>query len=63
MRRIGLAVALAVSFFVAPLAAEAQQPGKVWRIGYLSPFALPNPLIEALRQSLRELAQLPQLSR
>ena len=35
MRRIGLAVILALSLFVAPLAAEAQQAGKVWRIGML----------------------------
>ncbi len=32
MRRIGLAVVLAVGLSLAPLAAEAQQPGKVPRI-------------------------------
>jgi ABC-type uncharacterized transport system substrate-binding protein len=45
MRRIGLAVALAFSVFVAPLlfelaAGEAQQTGKVFRIGVLSPVPL-----------------------
>jgi putative ABC transport system substrate-binding protein len=43
MRRIGLAVVLAVSLALAPLVAEAQQPGRVPRIGYLvlSPLADP----------------------
>jgi putative ABC transport system substrate-binding protein len=37
MRRIGLAVVLAVSLILAPpLAAWAQQPGKVYRVGYLT---------------------------
>ena len=45
MRLIGLAVALAFSVFVAPLlfelaAGEAQQTGKVFRIGVLSPVPL-----------------------
>jgi hypothetical protein len=35
MRRIGLAVALAVSLCLAPLAAETQQTAKVPRIGFL----------------------------
>jgi ABC-type uncharacterized transport system substrate-binding protein len=35
MRRIGLAVLLALSLVLAPLAAEAQQAGKVYRIGLL----------------------------
>jgi hypothetical protein len=35
MRLVGLAVILALSL-LAPLAAEGQQAGKVWRIGYLS---------------------------
>ena len=35
MRRIGLAVVLAVSFVLAPLVGEAQEAGKVWRIGLL----------------------------
>src|SRR5437667_11471568 len=35
MRLIGLAVVLAVSLVLAPLAAEAQPAGKPWRIGYI----------------------------
>ena len=33
MRLIGLAVILAVSILLAPLAGEAQRAGKVWRLG------------------------------
>jgi hypothetical protein len=40
MRRIGLAVVLAVSLFVMPLAAEAKQAGKVYRVGVLHPGTL-----------------------
>ena len=56
MRLIGLAVALAVSLTLAPLAAEAQQPGKVPRIGYLglNRAAYPD-LVEAFLQGLRDL--------
>jgi len=36
MRLIGLGVILAVGLTLAPLAVEAQQAGKVYRIGYLS---------------------------
>jgi len=36
MRLIGLAVVLAVSLALAPLAVEAQETGKVYRIGYLA---------------------------
>ena len=56
MRRstVGIIIALALGCLVVPCAAEAQQPGKVHRIGVLmftsSPFA-----IEELRQGLREL--------
>jgi len=35
MRRIGLVVVLAVGLF-APFVAEAQPPGKVWRLGFLN---------------------------
>jgi hypothetical protein len=35
MRLIGLAVALAVSLTLAPLATRTQQPEKVSRVGYL----------------------------
>jgi putative ABC transport system substrate-binding protein len=44
---------------VAPLAAEAQQAGKVWRIGYLDQGSAQQPssrrYLEALRQGLRDL--------
>jgi hypothetical protein len=36
MRRIGLAVVIALGFTLAPLAVEAQQVGKVWRVGILA---------------------------
>ena len=42
MRLIGLAVALAISLTLAPLAAEAQQAGRVARVGYLSNIAPPS---------------------
>ena len=52
-----LIVALALSL-LAPLASEAQQAGKVWRIGVLllSPtsLAMGAPVLEAFRQGLRE---------
>jgi putative ABC transport system substrate-binding protein len=48
---------LAGGLVAAPLAAEAQQAGKVWRIGVLSPGGPPTRTgsSELLRQSLREL--------
>ena len=56
MRLVGLAVILAVSLALAPLASEAQSARQVWRIGYLgtsSPSLEPN-LVNAFRQGLRE---------
>ena len=39
-----------------PLAARAQQPAaKVWRLGILQPGAPPEPLVEAMRERLRDL--------
>jgi putative ABC transport system substrate-binding protein len=55
MRLIGLAVVLTLSLTVAPLVAEGQQAGKVYRIGVLSPGTAPAGPLEALRQGLREL--------
>jgi putative ABC transport system substrate-binding protein len=55
-RAIGLILTLALGILAAPLAAEAQQPGKVPRIGVLtsdSPEA--SPYADAIRQGLREL--------
>jgi ABC-type uncharacterized transport system substrate-binding protein len=54
MRQIGLAVVLAVSLALAPLAAEGQQTVKIPRIGYLSPTDTPA-FENAFRQRLREL--------
>ncbi len=56
MRLIGLAVVLALSLALAPLAAEAQQPASVPRIGVLfasTPDATSH-LLDGLRQGLRE---------
>ena len=53
MRMIGVAVVLAVGLILAPLAAEAQPAGKVWRIGVLSLARIP-PVEDAFRQGLRE---------
>jgi len=49
MRRIGLAVVLAVSLLLAPLAAEAEQAGKAARVDVLMPstLAATAPQIEA----------------
>jgi putative ABC transport system substrate-binding protein len=51
-----LAVALAVGILAVPLAGEAQQATKVWRIGYLG-YAYPTQArdVEAFRQRLRDL--------
>jgi len=50
MRRIGLVLALSLT--LVPLAAEAQQTGKVYRIGWLAPASLPTTL-DAFRDGLR----------
>jgi len=56
MRRIGLAVVLTISLLFAPCAVEAQQPGKVSRLGYLSTTSLASPeggsVLETIRQVL-----------
>ncbi len=59
MRRQALAllVPLALSLLAAPLGAEAQPAGKVWRIGLLSPAAPPTAAqpsanLEAFKQGL-----------
>ena len=56
MRRIGLAVVLAFSLTLAPLATEAQQAGKIWRIGvfHVGLDHVPETL-EGLRDGLRAL--------
>jgi ABC-type uncharacterized transport system substrate-binding protein len=55
MRLIGLAVVLALGLMLAPLAVEAQQQGKVARMGYLGGVPAANPLREAFLQGLRDL--------
>ena len=55
--RRALLGALAGSLLAAPLAAEAQQAGKVWRIGYLDQGSADRnkPYLEAFQQGLRDL--------
>ena len=56
-RVLALLSALALTIVAAPGATDAQQPAKVYRIGFLgsiSPSAY-APFVEALRQGLREL--------
>ena len=57
MRLIGLAVVLAVSLTLAPLAAQAQQAAKVPRVGFISAAPLPPRmhLWNAFREGLRDL--------
>ncbi len=49
--------AIAAGLLAAPLGAEAQRSGKVWRIGFLAPAPMPpnEPNLEAFRQGLRDL--------
>jgi len=54
MRLIGLAVVLSLSLTLAPLAVEAQQSGKVYRIGYLGTTVAPPHIWEAFLGGLRE---------
>src|SRR5215475_5127053 len=39
MRRIGLVVVLVLGLILPPIAAEAQEARKLWRIGFLSPYS------------------------
>ena len=41
--------------FSAPFRADAQQAGKVYRIGYLSPASAHNPIDQAFERSMRDL--------
>jgi putative ABC transport system substrate-binding protein len=52
---VGLLVTLALSILVAPLAANAQEPTKVYRIGRLAPGTPGHPYTEVYRQALHEL--------
>src|SRR5919109_3078675 len=51
---VGCVMMLTLSLLAAPLAAEAQPPGKVYRIGYLATIPPPAHLWEALLDGLRE---------
>jgi hypothetical protein len=57
MRRVAPAIIFILSVILAPLIAEAQQEGKVYRIGFLrfGPAAASVGRVEALRTGLREL--------
>src|SRR5437016_5891096 len=58
IRRAALAAALAAGLLAAPLAAEAQQPTKIARIGYLTTADVataPHHLREAFLKGLRDL--------
>jgi putative ABC transport system substrate-binding protein len=48
-------IILAIALLVTPLATEAQQVGRVPRIGILRSGSPPDPFVEAFRQGLREL--------
>ena len=56
IERAALLVALALELFAAPLAAEAQPTGKVYRIGYLSPTTPPRSSAPALDAFLSVIA-------
>src|SRR5436309_8263428 len=56
LKRVPLIVALAAACLAAPLAADAQQAAKVWRIGVLMDLYPPDAdPPQALRQGLRDL--------
>src|SRR4030095_16658013 len=55
MRLIGLAVVLTLSLVLRPLGAEAQPPGKIPRVGYLSSHSPERFRVEVFRQALHEL--------
>jgi putative ABC transport system substrate-binding protein len=50
-----LIATLGLLLLAAPLVAEAQPAGKVWRIGILEPYAAGEPINNEIRQYLREL--------
>ncbi len=54
-------VVVALAVFLAPLASDAQQPGKVYRIGYLGPSLRESilHLLKALEEGLRERGYTP----
>jgi putative ABC transport system substrate-binding protein len=55
MRRRSVAFFLVLAFLSAPLTAEAQQSGRIYRIGVLTMLAGPTPRTEALQKGLADL--------
>jgi len=55
MRRIGLTVVLILSLSLVPLAVEAQQSGKVYRVGVIHQGGSYGAVIQGLREGLGEL--------
>ena len=55
IRRVALAAAVALGLLAVPLATDAQQAGKLYRIGYLETGAVRQLPWEAFRERLREL--------
>jgi putative ABC transport system substrate-binding protein len=62
MTRFGVVATLAVALVAAPLAAGAQQTGRVYRIGVLSPSPAYDGRVEAVRQGLRALGYVESLN-
>src|SRR5438128_9372882 len=52
---VGLIATLALAILVAPLSANAQPPGKVFRVGVLLPISLGSRSFQAFKQRLQEL--------
>jgi putative tryptophan/tyrosine transport system substrate-binding protein len=52
---IGLVTTLALAILLAPLAANAQTPGKVFRVGVLLPASPDSPIFQVFKQRLQEL--------
>ena len=57
MKRCAVSVILTAALIIlaAPAAADAQQPGKIPRVGLLRPGSPPDPYVDAFRQGLRDL--------
>jgi len=52
---LGLGIPLVIALIAAPLAGQAQQARKVYRLGYISPGSGPDAFTETFREGLREL--------
>ncbi len=61
MRRLALFLPIAIAVVVAPFASQAQQPAKVWRIGYLSlyPHEHAGRALRIIEAGLRDLGYAP----